>query len=225
MKKTLTLLVALALLGASALTASAGIIAFTPAGGAIVPGEPSGNDALFFTPKVNITVTALGYYDGVSYAHAVGLYEVTSVVGDPTNYSGTVSGVAGSTTLTSIAGSLLTSTSITGSGGSLVNNFYYNVITPVTLLAGQLYAVDGYYHGGPDQGVYATGGVGASPEIAYNYYLWDYAASGPDLPLNTYATAIFGPNFQYSVPDGGATLMLLGGALVGLGALRRKFRG
>ena len=25
------------------------------------------------------------------------------------------------------------------------------------------------------------------------------------------------------VPDGGATLMLLGGALVGLGALRRKF--
>ena len=26
------------------------------------------------------------------------------------------------------------------------------------------------------------------------------------------------------VPDGGATLMLLGGALVGLGALRRKFR-
>jgi hypothetical protein len=28
-----------------------------------------------------------------------------------------------------------------------------------------------------------------------------------------------------SVPDGGATLMLLGSALVGLGALRRKFRG
>jgi hypothetical protein len=26
------------------------------------------------------------------------------------------------------------------------------------------------------------------------------------------------------VPDGGATLMLLGGALMGLGALRRKFR-
>ena len=28
-----------------------------------------------------------------------------------------------------------------------------------------------------------------------------------------------------SVPDGGATLMLLGGALMGLGAMRRKFRG
>jgi hypothetical protein len=27
------------------------------------------------------------------------------------------------------------------------------------------------------------------------------------------------------VPDGGATLALLGGALIGIGALRRKFRG
>ena len=31
-------------------------------------------------------------------------------------------------------------------------------------------------------------------------------------------------SFKKDVPDGGATLMLLGGALVGLGALRRKFR-
>jgi hypothetical protein len=29
---------------------------------------------------------------------------------------------------------------------------------------------------------------------------------------------------QSTVPDGGATLMLLGGALLGLGTLRRKFR-
>jgi hypothetical protein len=31
-------------------------------------------------------------------------------------------------------------------------------------------------------------------------------------------------NDGVKVPDGGMTLMLLGGALVGLGALRRKFR-
>jgi len=31
-------------------------------------------------------------------------------------------------------------------------------------------------------------------------------------------------SFKKDVPDGGVTLMLLGGALVGLGALRRKFR-
>ena len=41
------------------------------------------------------------------------------------------------------------------------------------------------------------------------------------------ASGYSGPNCQSQlvyVPDGGATLMLLGGALVGLGALRRKFR-
>ena len=31
--------------------------------------------------------------------------------------------------------------------------------------------------------------------------------------------------YEETVPDGGATLMLLGGALIGLGALRRKFNG
>jgi hypothetical protein len=33
------------------------------------------------------------------------------------------------------------------------------------------------------------------------------------------------PDFNRAVPDGGATLVLLGGALMGLGILRRKFRG
>ena len=43
----------------------------------------------------------------------------------------------------------------------------------------------------------------------------------------TYGIHMRGDNAQdilTFVPDGGATLMLLGGALVGLGALRRKFR-
>jgi len=31
--------------------------------------------------------------------------------------------------------------------------------------------------------------------------------------------------YNYSVPDGGTALLLLGGAFIGLGALRRKFRG
>ena len=47
---------------------------------------------------------------------------------------------------------------------------------------------------------------------------------GPALVYNPYDTA--GPHQSFlRVPDGGATLMLLGGALMGLGALRRKFRG
>ena len=153
-------------------------IAFTPSGQEIVPGEPSGNDALFFTPTVDITVTALGYYDGVTYPHGVGLYEVTSVVGNPTDYSGSVSGVSGATTLTSISGTQLAYTSIAPGVGSLVNGFRYNDIAPVTLLAGQLYAIDGYYGGTPDKGVYAYGGEGPNPLINYHYYLWDYAATG-----------------------------------------------
>jgi hypothetical protein len=137
-------------------------------------------------------------------------------VGNPLDYSGSVSGVPGATTLTSIAGNLLASASINSSGGSLVNDFYYNPIAPVTLLAGQLYAVDGYYAGGPDQGVYATGGVGAAPSITFNYYLWDYTATGPDLPLNTYSPPIYGPNFQFNVvtPVPEPTTMVAGAMLL-----------
>ena len=206
-------MMAAALAGTMCATTSVASIAFAPTGTVIVPGEPSGNDALFFTPNVNITVTDLGYYDGVTHSHAVGLYEVTSVVGNPLNYNGTVSGVLGSTTLTSVTGNLLASTIIAPNAGSLVNNFRYNAITPVTLVAGQLYAVDGYYSGPPDQGVYATGGTGADPSITFKYYLWDYAATGPDLPLNTYTPPILGPNFQFSaVPE--PTTMIAGALLL-----------
>jgi len=228
LRKIQLALLAASLAGAMCATTSLASIAFNPDGGAvIVPGEPSGNDALFFTPNVNLTVTALGYYDGVSYSHAVGLYEVTSVVGNPTDYSGTVSGVSGATTLTSVTGSLLASANVAPNTGSLVNNFRYEAITPVTLVAGQLYAVDGYYAGPPDQGVYSTAGVGADPSITFNYYLWDYAASGPDLPLNTYSPPIIGPNFQFTaVPEpttmiAGALLLLPFGAST-LRVLRRR---
>ncbi len=49
--------------------------------------------------------------------------------------------------------------------------------------------------------------------------LWDSCPA-------TGAVGCTGPHqdMLYKVPDGGATLMLLGGALMGLGALRRKFR-
>jgi hypothetical protein len=50
--------------------------------------------------------------------------------------------------------------------------------------------------------------------------------SGLD-PFNTITVTASQQAFEFvpaAVPDGGTTLMLLGGALVGLGALRRKFR-
>jgi hypothetical protein len=62
-------------------------------------------------------------------------------------------------------------------------------------------------------------------------YVWDVAGlQTVDLPSHPVAGlhgdglshyALFNPS---SVPDGGMTLMLLGGALVGLATLRRKFR-
>lgn len=177
-------------------------IAFDPSGAVLVPGEPSGNDALFFTPNVNITVTELGYYDDVTYDHEVGLYTAS--------------------------GGLLASTTIIP-GETPVNGFAYNPIAPVTLLAGQTYAVDGYYAGPPDPGVYATGGVGADPLITYDYYLYDYNP-GFDLANVPYPTGIFGPNFQFSatpVPE--PTTMVAGAMLLlpfGMSTLRmlRKSR-
>ena len=80
-----------------------------------------------------------------------------------------------------------------------------------------------------------SGGPGAS---AGGYFLWTLATGdGGGLHSGTfsYTGAAAGQGSGFSnfkvwgsvpttVPDGGATLMLLGGALVGLGALRRKFR-
>jgi hypothetical protein len=47
---------------------------------------------------------------------------------------------------------------------------------------------------------------------------WSYAS------LNTNSSGQYDFDRSPAVPDGGATLVLLGGALMGLGALRRKFR-
>jgi hypothetical protein len=56
---------------------------------------------------------------------------------------------------------------------------------------------------------------------AYGVYALNLWAGGVD-----YQTQLFYKGGgTVDVPDGGTTLMLLGGALVGLGALRRKFRG
>jgi len=51
---------------------------------------------------------------------------------------------------------------------------------------------------------------------------WNYGVYA--LNLWTLNGRVDAQDFLVFVPDGGATLMLLGGALMGLGALRRKFR-
>lgn len=54
---------------------------------------------------------------------------------------------------------------------------------------------------------------------------WNYGVYALNLWTNSDQTGPIQDQLFYQVPDGGTTLMLLGGALVGLGALRRKFRG
>jgi hypothetical protein len=167
-------------------------IAFAPTSLSFISGEPAGNDGLFFTPTVNISVTELGYIDGgFSVGHPVGLYDVTTSI-------------------------LLASTTITGSS-TLTSNFRYNLITPITLTAGDQYAIVGTFTPGtgPDRGYQAVS-AGAASQITYQGYKYD-TSSTLNLPTTSYPSPIFGPDFQYviAVPEPATT----GCFLLGLGVL------
>lgn len=171
--------------------AQASIVAFSPTGLEVIPGEPTGNDGLFFTPNTAISVTSLGYYDcGFSGFHPVGLYDAST-------------------------STLLASATVT-SASTLFGSFRYESITAVSLTAGDQYAVVGFYTPGtiPDTGYYATGDVGAAPDITFNSYKYDYN-NALDLPTIDYAPPIFGPNFQYEVlPVPEPTTMIAGALLL-----------
>lgn len=74
---------------------------------------------------------------------------------------------------------------------------------------------------------FGTGQAGTAGPWTQAFYLGGAAISFSGVPLIGTAPVGGFSSARYfgttSVPDGGATLMLLGGALVGLGALRRKF--
>jgi len=171
--------------------AQADTIAFTPTGLSSISGEPAGNDGLFFTPTTTISVTALGYVDpGSSAGNAVGLYDVL--------------------TSTLLASATITSSS-TASGF-----FLYEPITPVTLTAGDEYAVAGLFT--PDTGDigYLSGSAGAAPDIAFDGYEYDNNST-LDLPTTSYSPPIFGPNFQYDVvpvPEPTTMTIIIAGALL-----------
>src|ERR1035441_4742873 len=96
--------------------AKADTIAFSPT--LSLNGSGVGNDGFFFTPTTAISVTSLGYVDcGFSVGHDVGLYDVST-------------------------STLLASTTVTGSS-TLDSGFRYDLITPVSLTAGNEYAVVG----------------------------------------------------------------------------------
>jgi hypothetical protein len=168
--------------------AKADTTAFTPT--LSLNGSGTGNDGLFFTPTTAISVTSLGYVDcGFSVGHDVGLYDVTT-------------------------STLLASTTVTISSTPL-KGFYYNLIAPVLLTPDEEYAIVGTQV--PADSNWTADSLTAAPDLIYDGYKYDYNSS-LDLPSIPYATAYFGPNFQYAVesvpePATGSCFLL---GLVGL---------
>lgn len=102
---------------------------------------------------------------------------------------------------------------------------YYGAVTPGNVGLGSAFTP----LGGPVCGGYtlsqlqggACAGIGANTAVA----LWIGITNGGSSNPNIANIAEVDVQTAAPVPDGGATLTLLGCALVGLGALRRKFRG
>ncbi|HMD53911.1 MAG TPA: hypothetical protein VKJ65_05125 [Phycisphaerae bacterium] len=171
--------------GIAAKNTQADMVGLNPAGLSSTSSDV-GNDGLFFTPTISVSVTQLGYLGPGAGGDAVGLYNVSNS--------------------TQLASATIT-TSDTKSG-----SFYYAAITPVALTAGTEYAVVGFYTGASGNSDDTATSVSGASGITYDGYKYDYNNS-LDLPNNSYATAYFGPNFKFTnaspIPEP-ASMALLG---------------
>lgn len=158
-----------------------------------------------FTLSQTTTISALGVWDnlgdGLSASHDVGIWNLT--------------------------GSLLASTTVAaGTGATLDNGFRFNDISPLTLVAGTYVALATFANSA-DSWAY-DGTINTAAGVTWNSDAWNYQST-LSAPTNfNPQPGYFGANFQIgtadsSVPDGGTTTAMLGFALFGLAALRRKF--
>jgi hypothetical protein len=201
-------LFAVALMALSPLQTRADTIAFSVSGGGLRGVATNGTFGYTFTLSSAVSVTNLGLFDfgnnGLAQSHTVDIW----------NSTGTV---------------LATATIPAGTGGTLTNGFRYVSIASFTLTAGT-YTIGGFYSAGSSDfllGQTAGGGVPSITGASGVSYGQTRAAAGFTFPTSNpenLQNSYFGPNFQFTpgVPDGGSTVSLLGCALLGLAALRRK---
>jgi hypothetical protein len=115
-----------------------------------------------------------------------------------------------------------------GTGATLINGFRYVSIAPFLLPAGT-YTIAGFYPflNAIDPVLFGTSTTSASgvsyagprSELGFAFPTTDTVGFG-------FPNSYFGPNFEFTTtvptPDSGSTVSLLGCALLGLAALRRK---
>ena len=128
-------------------------------------------------------------------------------------------------------GNLIVSTTVdptdpTAPSANTYGQWVYQQIAPVTLLAGT-YTIGAYYQGSLADSdpvmVQQTSISNGSATYVGGRYVYSSDFQEPTFNYPPNEEQYFGPTLM-SVPDGGMTLTLLGGAMIGLAALRRRFR-
>jgi protein with PEP-CTERM/exosortase system signal len=154
-----------------------------------------------FTLSSPLLVTNLGLWDaandGLATSHVVNIWTST--------------------------GTLVAQTNIpSGAGAPLTDGFRFVSIAPVLLSAGS-YTIGGFYSAFSDDFASGASTITTASEVVFNGSRAELGFVFPPQPGDD-PNSYFGPNFQFTVPtpDSGSTVSLLGCALLGLTALRRK---
>jgi protein with PEP-CTERM/exosortase system signal len=157
-----------------------------------------------FTISSPVRVTQLGLWDqgnnGLNASHIVSIWTST--------------------------GTLMAQATIpSGAGATLIGGSRYVSITSVLLPVGS-YTIGGFYGRLDDRFAINPSTITTASGLTYN---GSKSASGFGFPQGNFfgnVNSYFGPNFQFATavptPDAGWTVSLLGFALLGLAALRRK---